>query len=647
MLDYFLLILGFFFTFFLPGYLIIENFFPEIPRIYRLPLYFILSVLVSTYLVYFLSLILGFSKFSILLSISLILIWFLIHLFKNKRISLGLLKNHILGIILSFFVFFVYFVALYPAIFKIHQGYIVMGGPNWQDTALHLGIIQSISQGNFPPQAPYYAGRFLTYYYFTDFHSAILLTLFSRFFPRILVYDNPFFPAIFAISIYCLVFYLTKKKSISLASAFTSTFFSSALFVKFFHDLFKAREGINLLKRAIYLLSNNSYSLEYEKLFQLSNVADYFLQNRAMMVGFPAIVSVLFLVFYGFKKKDGKIIFLSAFISASLFKFQLFAAISSLIIFLLATIFYFEKKEWKFYLKSFFIFLILFLIPTFLFKGENTILMKAAREHFSFGPWEKEKDFYWYLKFIFANFGLPFVLNVVVFFYVVFVAIKIKKLQKDLLFISTLSLVLFSIPFCFTFTIYKGDMFKFFYFAILFAIISSFWFLSIVIKNRAILMIVTSFVLFFSTLSSFLTLTHSFLNKTGAYLLEDLKAGLWIREFTPQRSIFIGMPTVHSPIDQIGGRLRVLSYINWPYSHGYYLGEDNVFKRLEDIQNLYQNSNNKELVLEIMKKYRANYIFYGPEEKNKFPEASIHLDQNESLKKVYDSVIVQIWERIK
>ncbi len=647
MLDHFLLLLGFFFTFFLPGYLIVENFFPEIPKLYRLPLYFLLSILVSTYLVYFLSLILGFSRFSILLSIFLILLWFLIHLSKNKKISLNLLKEHRAGLFLSLFVFLVYFIALYPAIFRIYQGYIVMSGPNWQDTALHLSIIQSISQGNFPPQAPYYSGRSLTYYYFTDFHSAILLTLFSRFFPRILVYDNPFFPAIFALSIYCLVFYLTKKKSISLASAFTSTFFSSALFIKFFQDLFKTREEINLLKRAIYLLSNNSYSLEYEKLFQLSNVADYFLQNRAMMVGFPAIVSVLFLVLYGLKKKNGKIIFLSAFVSALLFKFQLFAATSSLIIFLLATIFYFEKKEWKFYLKSFFIFLILFLLPTLLFKGENTILLKAAREHFSFGPWEEEKDFCWYLKFIFANFGLPFVLNFVAFFYVIFAALKTKKLQKDLFFISLLSLVLFSIPFCFTFTIYKGDMFKFFYFAILFATISSFWFLSIVIKNKAILMIITSFILFFSTLSSFLTLTHSFLNKTGAYSLEDLKAGLWIRDFTPKKSIFIGMPTVHSPIDQIGGRLRVLSYINWPYSHGYYLGEDNVFKRLEDIENLYQNSKNNVLVLEIMKKYRADYIFYGPEEKNKFPEASINFDQNENLKKVYEAGGIQIWKRVK
>ena len=647
MVEYFLLLIGFIFSFFLPGYLIVESFFKEIPKIFKLPLYFLLSVLVSTYLVYFLSLILGFSKISILVSFSLFFIWFLIYVFKNKNINFNLTNELKIGILFSFFVFLLYFLSLYPAIFKIHQGYIVMSGPNWQDTALHLGIIQSISQGNFPPQAPYFAGKPLSYYYFTDFHSAILSTLFGKFFPRVLVYDNPFFSAIFSLSVYCLVFYLTRNKIISLASAFTSTFFGSFLFIKFFQDIFLIREKINFFKKVIFLLTNNSYSLEYGKLFQLSNIADYFLQNRPMMVGFPAIVSVLFLVIYGLKKKKEKIIFLAGFISGLLSKFQLFSTISSMIIFFVGFLFYFNKKEWQFYLKSFFIFILFLSVPFFLFSKENSVLMEAAKENFSFGPWTKDKSFSWYLKFILANFGLIFILNFLAIFLNIFLAFSRKKIQKNFFFISTLSLFLFSIPFSVRFTIYEEDMFKFFYFAIVFAIISSFLFLSTLIKNKTILIIFILFFSLFSTFSSFLTLIHSFLNKSYAYSLEDLEAGLWIREFTPQNSIFISLPTVHSPVDQIGGRLRVLSYINWPYSHGYYLGEDNVFSRLEDIENLYKNSKNEKFVLEIMGKYKADYIFYGREEKIKFPQAQIDFDQNKNLRKVYDKIEIKIWQRIE
>ncbi len=193
-----------------------------------------MSILISTYLIYFVSLWLGFSKFSILISFGLITIWFIIYFIKNKRIEINFPKEHRIGLILSLSVFFIYFIALYPAIFQEYKGYIVMAGSNWQDTAMHQGIIESISQGNFPPQAPHYAGVPLKYYYFVDFHTAIISTLYGRFFPRILVYDNPFFAAIFIFSLYILAYELTKKRVVALCSAFTGTFFSSYLFVHFF-----------------------------------------------------------------------------------------------------------------------------------------------------------------------------------------------------------------------------------------------------------------------------------------------------------------------------------------------------------------------------------------------------------------------------
>lgn len=63
-----LLILGFVFTFFISGALLVESFIDYLPARIKFPLYFILSVIVSTCVVYLVSLILGFSRFSILLS---------------------------------------------------------------------------------------------------------------------------------------------------------------------------------------------------------------------------------------------------------------------------------------------------------------------------------------------------------------------------------------------------------------------------------------------------------------------------------------------------------------------------------------------------------------------------------------------------
>jgi uncharacterized membrane protein len=141
-------------------------------------------------------------------------------------------------------------------------------------------------------------------------------------------------------------------------------------------------------------------------------------------------------------------------------------------------------------------------------------------------------------------------------------------------------------------------------------------------------------------------LGNSFLNKNFAYSLDDYQAGIWIRENTPQKSVFVTSPTVHSPVTEIGGRLRVLSYINWPYSHGYNTGDDNVFRRLADIESFYGNIENKEKVSQIMKQYNINYIFYGEEERNQFPEAGVKFENLKYFKKVFTSQTIQIYEPI-
>lgn len=647
MIDYFLLILGFFFTFFLPGFVLIETFFQNLPSFLKFPAIFVLSVIISTYLVYFFSLFLGFSRFSILLVFSLILIWFLILLFRSKKPLSFFPKEHKEALIFAALVFLVYFVALYPAIFKEYQGYIVMSGPNWQDTALHLGIIQSLTQGNFPPQAPYFAGRPLHYYYFVNFHSAILAKLFGKFFPRILVYDNPFFPAIFSLSVYSLCFFLTKRKKISLFSSFVSTFFSNLYFTKFLVELFHNKQQTSLIERAFFLLKNNSYSLEFERIFQMANMADYFLQNRGMMVALPAVVIGFAILLYGFSKKDLSVVFLSGIISASLFKFQIFGFFVSFLLFQVALIFYFQRDDLKFYLRSFIVFCLLFSAFFLILKvPDSPSFLVLAKDHLSFGPWEKEKDLSWHLKFIVGNLGPVFIFNIFAGFFALYNFFSKKPQNKEFLLLFCVSLILFFIPYFVSFTLYAGDMLKFLYFLIPFSSILSFWF----VENLNLRFSIKTlfFLLFFlSTFSSFLTLTHSFLNKTGAYSLDDVKVGLWIRKNTPQRSVFITWLTVHSPVDQIGGRLRVVSYPFWPYSHGFIYGEDNVYERCKDIENFFKNSEHESLALEIMEKYGADYIFYGQEERANFPEAEENFEKNSQLEKVYDSNGIKIWKRVK
>lgn len=601
---------GFIFTFFLIGFLVTESFFTHLKIWEKIPLYFLLSILLSTWTVYLLSLFLGFSQKTILLSF---LLFLPLSFFCRKP---TLPKEHWPALLSAFFVLVIFFLALYPAIFSFYRNYFVLAGPNWQDTAMHLGIIQSISRGNFPPQAPYFSGHPLTYYYFSDFHSAILARLKKSFFPQILILTNPVFSFLFFLSLYAFSFSLTRQRNISLLSAFLGTFNGSFIFLRFFQDILTLPH--KNLSSFLKLLTLRGYTMEYRKFFQIVPMADYFLQNRPMMVGLPAFTLSLLFIHKGLAERHLLSLFLASLITATLIKFQFFAFISSLLAFLV--IFFLKKEKSGKFIGIFLplpaISFILFSPKTINSRGFWEIL----KTNISFGPWNPTRPLFWYPLFYLGNLGFPFLLTLLTSFRRP--PFLKKEDHRTLLILAGL---LFAIPNLVRLTIYPEDMFKFFYFLTVPCSLISACFLRKV-KKRLLLLF-----LLLSSLTSLLTLFLSFLNKNRGYFQEDLQVGLWIRKNIPTQSVFITSPSVHCPVTQIGGRLRVLSYINWPYSHGFNRGEDNVFNRLKDIREIYQGKRVKEK----MKKYNAQYIFYGSREKEEFPGAEERWETLLFLQKIY------------
>jgi hypothetical protein len=281
----------------------------------------------------------------------------------------------------------------------------------------------------------------------------------------------------------------------------------------------------------------------------------------------------------------------------------------------------------------------------FLEKSEvgDSSLIDLVRQNLSFGVWDKSKDFLWHLKFIISNFGLPFLISVFIFLKFITLVIRRKKISRNVFFLTCLVLIFFLIPYSVRFTVYKGDMFKFFYFMVPLSVMVTFWLLGTQVKNKNLLRVIIFFLAFSSSFSSVLTLVNSALNKNQAYTKEEYAVGIWIRNNTPQKSIFISLPTVHTPTSQIGGRLRILSYINWPYSHGYNVGNDNVFARLKDMEGVYFLEDREEIIKTAMK-YKADYIYYGLEERAKAPKAEAFFDSLGFLRKVYSSEGIAIYE---
>jgi hypothetical protein len=526
-------------------------------------------------------------------------------------------------------VFVIYLIALYPAILSNKSGYFVLSGSNWQDTPMHLSITESITEGNFPPQAPYFSGVPLSYYYFMDFHSSIIELAYGKFFPKVFVFSNSLLATIFFLSVYSFSKLYVKNNKLLFAPAFLSTFFSSYHFQKFIVDLYKGAKITDLL-------SHKSYSMEYNGIFGMANVSDYFLQNRPMMIGLPAFATVATLVVYGIQKKDRLLFFFAGLITGLLIKFHFFSLIASVLFVILQIIINFRKSRLLELLQYLFIYfgIIFGIYLIFGIKNINEIsFIEYLVNSVKFESWNSQKNTVWHILFISLNLGLPFLICCISLF-----VFRTKKYMSLIL----PSIIFVAIPYVVRFTLVGADMIKFFYFSVVLLSIIFVIYIDKVIINKKLKYIALFFVLLSSTFSSFLTLSNSYYNKNFAYSNADYQAGLWIRENTPKNAIFITYPSVHNSASDIAGRIRVLSYINWPYSHGFNEGRDNVFTRVDDVNTFYNDPTR----LDILNKYGVNYVYFGGEERSNYQISENKLESVEFLEKVYEKEDIKVF-RIK
>ncbi len=639
LINFSLLVLGFIFSFFLPGFLIIESFFKDLPKIEKIPLYIILSLLVSTYLVYFLSLIFGFSRLTIVFSFLVFIPWLL----AKKEIwkSFGWPREHRGILLFSVGVFLVYFISLYPAIFYKRDDNYVMSAVNWQDTAMHMSIIETISQGNFPPEAPYYSGTPLNYYYFSDFHTAILLKLWGNFFPRILVMDNPFFVFSFSLVVYALSFSISKSTKGALIAAFLAVFNGNMMFTHFLSDVSKIGLNKNFFSEVVNLLGNKGYTLEYGKLMQMVPMADYFLQNRPMMVGMGVFASLLMLLVS--EKRSRKTYFLAGATTAMLLKFQLFAFLGGVVTLVVSFLVFLRRKAIGEQILRLFISFIVPAVGAFGLiissKVNDRSMLEFFRQNFTFGPWQKEKSFIWFIKFYLTNFN---VLPVILLFASIFYLFRKGNKDRRFIFLLATAFAFFLIPHLCGFTVFDYDMYKFFYLMIIPMAVLSGNFLVFILKRR-VGVILVFLILVTSSFTSGLTLAWSFFNKYSGYSADDYLVGMWTRENTPKEAVFVSYPSVHSAVSEIGGRKRVLSYIVWPYSHGYNEGEDNVFARLSLVEAFFAQPTRDNLE-KLVANYKVDYVFFGPEERNSYPQAEIYLERSNILEKVYETGTIKVYK---
>ena len=616
------------FTLFLPGYSIVEYLFSYLHFHEKLLLYILLSVLISTQLIYYLSLAFGYSRHTIYLAFLVLFflyLIFLMHLPQHEASKKSLSINNLYGVLLSFGIaLFTYFV-LSKSVWVWQDNSIVLTGSNWQDTPLHYEIIESINNGNFPPQMPYFSGVPMSYHYFVDFHTAILEEAFGSFIPRLIVFTNALFVFLFALSLYALGSYVKSRRA-GVYTTLLGTLGAGFSFVLFFSALFSGQ----------YALTTN-YTFEYGKLFTIPPIFDNLLQQRPQLLGLPTLTATVYFFYKGSRSclssssnTGRREIALSGVLAGLLFPFHILACFSA--VFLCAL--NFTKKLVTMRFKSTtndeLYFLPFFLLFVFPFLVQMMAGNESSARFLEFKlPWA----FYFVrdgpMEFYVANLGLPFILALSGLFK--------KSLHPHGFFVASWIFSMLAFPNLLSFTPNVWDMYKFFHYAWIAIALAAGCFLADLTvphlqntsrKLRLLILTAVVLLLVFSIFSSGLVAVWNLSTSYPCADRGEYETGLWVREHTPERSVFLTWSSIHAPVSMIGGRLRVLGYVNWAYGHGF-----DFWVRDQDLERAYRGTTAE--TLEVVETYEVSYIYVGEEELKNAPGCLKKFEGMPQLEKVY------------
>jgi len=600
-----------------PGYFVVRALRVQLNPIALVGVSVAASLLLSTQLVYWLSLALGYSAQTILVSFFL---WSLLafavdfkQLYPRKEF-LASLREHAPAILGCLAAFAAVFLVLNQTLWVETADGVVVGGYNWADFFVHLSIIQSVNAGNFPPQTPYASGIPLSYHWFGDFHTAIFSKV-SEVFPALVVrFENALYAALLFLGSFALAHSLCRSSKDAKAIAFFAALFvvfgSGLAWTQFFADAAKGGDVLALTAQNNY--EGNSHSEQ----FPVMSTMTYLVVQRPQALALPVFAFALFLAFEGFPSDRRKLL-LAGILCALLAPFQYVAFACLLASFgIIFCLKWLEERRPRFKEAA------LLLLPSVLgaigFAAQVASVQLPLK--FELG-WLAPKDPLSAVLFYLANFGVPLALAL----FSAFVAKDLR--EKKTLF--ALAALFFVIPNVVTATAFQWDMVKFFSYAwIPLCVLAA----AVLVRLKQWLWIPLAaaaiasplFFLAWSAQSEWVALTPA-----------EHAAAQWMQQNLPERAVVANYWEQNSPVEA-SGRLRIAppDWIGFSHLIPYQA-------RWDALRGVYCGSVDESV--STLGKYGAKFVFLGPEERDNF-HCSFEFASSPRFAKIYDSQGIQLFE---
>jgi hypothetical protein len=459
----------------------------------------------------------------------------------------------------------------------------IAGGWNWSDLLVHVSIGQSLIDGNFPPQVPYFAGVPLAYHWFGDFHAAILAGSGGVGLIDVFFVSNGVLAAALTLLVWELAFRLTGDRRAAVIAAVIALFGGGLGWIRLPMDLLAGRgDLLHLLTTTPY---DNTWAGDWP-LFRIGSVLGTgFGPHRATAYGLPGLVAVALLAQASFGRSRAGV--LSAGVLAALlapFHFYFFPAA-----YVVAGLCWLTAKGWR--APRWALDPALFLAPSFLALPFVVPALSQQSAHgavhlvigWSEAPLPEGPPAVAF--FYLTNLGLPFILALVA---------AVRPGLPHRAWLVTWAVSLFLVPNLVVVGTVVFDMNKYFQAVWIALAIMAAW----LIRRWPRPLIAT--VLVVSSLSPALVGFWSMTSDSVALSNPQEAAATWISSHTPERSVFVTDAYINSPVD-LAGRLRVTTF--GPYAAN--LGYD-PDRRAADVHAVYCDG--PERAASIMGVYGATYV---------------------------------------
>jgi hypothetical protein len=494
----------------------------------------------------------------------------------------------------------------------------VSGGWNWSDFLVHVSIGQSIVEGNFPPQVPYFAGVPLTYHWFADFHGAISAAVAGLHVIPVFIVSSALMAGALALVAWELARHLTGSRR---AATIGTLLILTAGGMGWIRLVLDVQAGLGspweLVQRFPY---DNTWEAGSPEFRIASILGTGLFPHRATTFGLPGLLSVLLLVRVSLGRNPAGM-GLAGILAALLapFHFYFFPAT-----YLLVALYALARRAWRRpgWLRDAALFLVPIVLAFPFVLGPA--LLQRERGAIQVVPGWTEAPFDEgigaVLFFYGTNLGLPLLLGLLAL---------VASRPPARAFLATWAVAFFLIPNLVVAGAVEFDMNKYFQvMGVALAILGG-WLL------RRLPTAVVALVLAAAAVSPALVATWHAVSEPVTMSSAQEQAARWIAANTPQRSVFLTDAFINSPTDY-AGRLRITTF--GPYAAN--LGYDPA-PREADVNAAYCDG--PEAAAEVMARYGATYALSsggGPDCADGEPT---DFTSSPLFETVYDVDGVQVW----